>query len=165
MPEIPFAATLIVCLTAGAALRVSAGTVRWARIRRRRASPSHLASTAQNRLCASFPRSPDHHFPEFWFKTRDTQTIHRASVPLYSLLLVTGHYGATGALSLLRDLICCRPFSATTRVQIETTNGCDFADEQARAKAASAGHTATWKTGSKHVRRCQRNGRDLSVRQ
>src|ERR1700694_5322259 len=85
MPEIPFAATLIVCLTAGAALRVSAGTVRWARIRRRRASPSHLASTAQNRLCASFPRSPDHHFPEFWFKTRDTQTIHRASVPLYSL--------------------------------------------------------------------------------
>ena len=37
-------------------------------------------------------------FPEFWFKTRDTQTIHRASVPLYSLLLFTGHYGATGAL-------------------------------------------------------------------
>jgi hypothetical protein len=31
-------------------------------------------------------------------KTRDTQTIHRASVPLYSLLLFTGHYGATGAL-------------------------------------------------------------------
>jgi hypothetical protein len=37
-------------------------------------------------------------FPEFWLKTRDTQTIHRASVPLYSLLLFTGHYGATGAL-------------------------------------------------------------------
>ena len=30
-------------------------------------------------------------FPEFWFKTRDTQTIHSASVPLYSLLLFTGH--------------------------------------------------------------------------
>jgi hypothetical protein len=37
-------------------------------------------------------------FPEVWFKTRDTQTIHRASVPLYSLLLFTGHYVATGAL-------------------------------------------------------------------
>ena len=35
---------------------------------------------------------------EFWVKTRDTQTIHRASVPLYSLRLFTGHYGATGAL-------------------------------------------------------------------
>jgi NAD(P)-dependent dehydrogenase (short-subunit alcohol dehydrogenase family) len=32
---------------------------RWARIRRCRARPSHLASTARNRLCASFPRSPD----------------------------------------------------------------------------------------------------------
>jgi hypothetical protein len=31
-------------------------------------------------------------------QTRDTQTIHRASAPLYSLLLFTGHYGATGAL-------------------------------------------------------------------
>ena len=40
-------------------------------------------------------RSP---FLEFWFKTRDTQTIHRALVPLHSLLLFTGHYGATGAL-------------------------------------------------------------------
>jgi hypothetical protein len=37
-------------------------------------------------------------FPEFWIKTRDTQTIHRAPVPLYSLRLFTGHYGATGAL-------------------------------------------------------------------
>ena len=37
-------------------------------------------------------------FQDLWFKTRDTQTIHRASVPLYSLLLFTGHYGATGAL-------------------------------------------------------------------
>jgi hypothetical protein len=37
-------------------------------------------------------------FPEFWFKTRDTQTIHRASVPWYSFLLFTWHYGATGAL-------------------------------------------------------------------
>jgi hypothetical protein len=35
---------------------------------------------------------------KFWFKTRNTQTIHRAWVPLYSLLLFTGHYGATGAL-------------------------------------------------------------------
>ena len=40
-------------------------------------------------------RSP---FPKVCFKTRDTQTIHRASVPLYSLLLFTGHYDATGAL-------------------------------------------------------------------
>ncbi len=71
---------------------------RRARIRRCRASPSHLASTARNRLCASFPRSPGHLFREFWFKTRDTQTIHRASVSWYSLLLFTGHYGATGAL-------------------------------------------------------------------
>src|SRR5260370_38587101 len=91
MPETQFATTLIVCLKAGAGLLVSAGTVRWARIRRCRASRSHLASTAQNCLSASFPRSPDHPFPEFWFKTRDTQTIHRASVPLYSLLLFTGH--------------------------------------------------------------------------
>ena len=52
-------------------------------------------------------------------------------------------------------------FTATTRVQIETKIGFDFADEQARAKAAGAGHTASWKTGSKHVRRCQRNRRDL----
>jgi hypothetical protein len=52
-------------------------------------------------------------------------------------------------------------FTATTRVQIETKNGFDLADEQARAKAAGAGHTASWKTGSKHVRRCQRNRRDL----
>jgi hypothetical protein len=52
-------------------------------------------------------------------------------------------------------------FTATTRVQIETKNGFDFADEQARAKAVSAGHTASWKTGSKHVRLCQRNSRDL----
>jgi hypothetical protein len=39
-------------------------------------------------------------FPESWLKTRDTQTIHRASVPLYSLLLFTGHYfhdGNTGS--------------------------------------------------------------------
>ncbi len=57
-------------------------------------------------------------FREFWFKTRDTQTIHRASVPLCSLLQFTGHYGATGALQLLRDPICCRPFTAVTRVQI-----------------------------------------------
>jgi hypothetical protein len=42
-------------------------------------------------------------FRSFGFKTRDTQTIHRASVPLCSLLLFTGHYGATGALQLLRD--------------------------------------------------------------
>src|SRR5208282_5797350 len=35
-------------------------------------------------------------FPTFWLKTRDTQTIHRASVLLYSLLLFTGPYGATG---------------------------------------------------------------------
>jgi len=54
-----------------------------------------------------------------------------------------------------------RPFTATTRVQIETKNGFDFPDEQARAKAASAGHTASWETGSKHVRRCQRNRHDL----
>src|SRR3989442_1520615 len=39
--------------------------------------------------------------------------------------------------------------------------GFDFADEQARAKASRAGHTTSWKTGSKHVRRCQRNRRDL----
>ena len=32
-------------------------TERWARIRRCRASPSHLASTARNRLYASFPTS------------------------------------------------------------------------------------------------------------
>jgi hypothetical protein len=64
-------------------------------------------------FAASFPRSPDNLFPEFCLKTRDTQTIHRTSVPLYSLLLFTGHYGATDALQLLRDLICCRPF--TTR--------------------------------------------------
>jgi hypothetical protein len=40
------------------------------------------------------------HSPEFWFwfRTCDTQTIHRPSVPLYSLLLFRGHYGATGAL-------------------------------------------------------------------
>ena len=37
-------------------------------------------------------------FPTFSLNTRDTQTIHRASVLLYSLLLFTGHYGATGAL-------------------------------------------------------------------
>jgi hypothetical protein len=39
----------------------------------------------------------DHLVREFWVKTRDTQTIHRASIPLYFLLLFTGHYGATGA--------------------------------------------------------------------
>jgi len=54
-----------------------------------------------------------------------------------------------------------RPFTATTRVQIEAKNGFDFADEQARAKGARAGHNASWETGSKHVRRCQRNRRDL----
>jgi serine/threonine protein kinase len=40
----------------------------------------------------------NHLVREFWVKTRDTQTIHRASVPLYSLRLFTGHYSATGAL-------------------------------------------------------------------
>jgi hypothetical protein len=37
-------------------------------------------------------------FQSFDSKLRDTQTIHTASVPSYSLLLFTGHYGATGAL-------------------------------------------------------------------
>ena len=57
-------------------------------------------------------------FPQFWLKTRDTQTIHRVSVPLHSLPLFTGHYGATGALQLLRDPVYRRPFTAVTRVQI-----------------------------------------------
>jgi hypothetical protein len=37
---------------------------------------------------------------------------------LYSLLLFTGHYGATGALQLQRDTTDQRPFTAVTRVQI-----------------------------------------------
>jgi len=45
-----------------------------------------------------FPRPPDHLFPKFCLRTRNTQTIHSLSVPSYSLLLFTGHYGATGAL-------------------------------------------------------------------
>ena len=41
---------------------------------------------------------PDHLLSKFCFRTRNTQTIHSLSVPSYSLLLFTGHYGATGAL-------------------------------------------------------------------
>jgi hypothetical protein len=40
-------------------------------------------------------------------------------------------------------------------------NGFDFADEQARTKAASAGHTASSKTGSKYVAMISTNRRDL----
>ena len=58
-------------------------------------SSCHYGSKSS--LCL-LPRSPHPLFPEFCFKTRDTRTIHRASVPSYSLLLFTGHYGATGAL-------------------------------------------------------------------
>jgi uncharacterized protein (DUF1330 family) len=44
------------------------------------------------------PNIADHLIRKFGVKTRDTQTIHRASVPWYPFLLFTGHYGATGAL-------------------------------------------------------------------
>jgi hypothetical protein len=53
------------------------------------------------------------------------------------------------------------PFHGDDAGSNRNENGFDFADEQARAKAANAGHTASWKTGSKHVRRSQRNRRDL----
>jgi len=56
---------------------------RWARIRRCRASPSHISPESWNRLCAFVPNIADHLDREFWFKTPDTQTIHRAPVPLY----------------------------------------------------------------------------------
>jgi hypothetical protein len=38
--------------------------------------------------------------------------IHRPSVLLHSLSLLTGHYGATGALQLQRDTTDQRPFTA-----------------------------------------------------
>ena len=53
-------------------------------------------------------------------------------------------------------------FTATTRVQIETKNGFDFSQMSRRGQRPRVqGHTSSWKTGSKHVRRCQRNRRDL----
>ena len=45
----------------------------WARIRRCRASPSHLASRARNRHCASFPKSQITSFERF----RSKLAIHR----------------------------------------------------------------------------------------
>src|SRR5260370_10962687 len=112
MPETQFATTLIVCLKAGAGLLVSAGTVRWARIRRCRASLSHLASTAQNCLSASFPRSPDHPFPEFWFKTRDTQSVGSFVFPtaIYRALLQRcPNCGERESMSERRELTAVTP--------------------------------------------------------
>jgi hypothetical protein len=63
---------------------------RCARIRQCRASPSLLARTGRNRLCASFPRPPDHLFPKFCVRTRNTQTIHSLSVPSYSYCYLQG---------------------------------------------------------------------------
>ena len=71
-------------------------------VRRRKKSSqscgrSHRASRARNPLRNRFRyrRSP---CARVLAQTRDTQTIHGAPVPLHSLLLFTGHYGATGAL-------------------------------------------------------------------
>jgi hypothetical protein len=48
------------------------------------AEPALLISPESwNRLCAFVPNITDHLDREFWFKTPDTQTIHRAPVPLY----------------------------------------------------------------------------------
>jgi len=57
------------------------------------------------------------------------------------------------------------PFHGDDRFQIEAENGFDFADEQARAKAASAGHTVSWKTGSNHVDDVNEVAATFSVRQ
>jgi hypothetical protein len=62
---------------------------RRARIRRCRASLSHLAGWARNRLCAFLPRSQITLFQSFGSKLA-IQTIHRASVPSSSLLLLAG---------------------------------------------------------------------------